>query len=210
MIKNLEIFLREKLQGDLPGYEAHAQMTENMRLRKMQQQKSTPRKAGVLILIYHQNNQFHIPFILRPVYQGVHSGQMAFPGGRYEKGDKDLVQTAIRETWEEIGVQIDRSKIVGSLSDLYIPPSNSLVTPTVAVTYEKPSYTPDPREVDKVFDFPIHSFVTEENRKQVKIKLQNGVHIKTPGFVINNQVIWGATAMIMNELLHVLEDFMND
>ena len=208
MIKSLENYLREKLKDELPGINAHSQMSDNMRLRKMKQQKSTPRKAGVLILIYQMQNQFYIPFILRPVYQGVHSGQMALPGGRYEIGDQDLIHTAIRETWEEIGVEVDRSCIVGTLTDLYIPPSNSLVTPVIAIKKEKPTYTPDPREVDMIFDFALHEFVDSQNKKQVQIKLQNGINYKTTGFVIKQQVIWGATAMMLGEIKDLLKQVL--
>ncbi|MEM1136534.1 MAG: CoA pyrophosphatase, partial [Bacteroidota bacterium] len=200
-------FLRTELNKKLPGDQAHAQMTDNIKLRQVQQANSTPRKAGVLILIYPHQQEFYIPFILRPIYDGAHSGQIAFPGGRTEKEDLDIKHTALRETHEEIGVIVNRNAIVGTLSDLYIPPSNSLVTPTVAVISQKPDFIPDAREVDQVLEFPLYAFQNPYNQQAVQVELPNGLKLKTPGFLIENSIIWGATAMMMNELLYIVKKF---
>jgi 8-oxo-dGTP pyrophosphatase MutT (NUDIX family) len=210
MINTLKNHLREKMSIELPGMVAHAQMTEDIRVREMMKKDKTPRKAGVLILIYLYQNKLHVPMILRPIYEGVHSGQMAFPGGRYELEDKDLIATALRETHEEVGVKIYREAVIGKLTDLYIPPSNSLVTPVVGLATHRPNFIADPREVAAIHEFPLSAFIDKNNRKEVSISLKHNYKIKTPGFVINDNIIWGASAMIMNELLHLLADFKLD
>ena len=207
MIHTLENYLRSKINGKLPGASAHAQMTNDLRMREMLKRDKVPRKAGVLLLIYQHQDSLHIPMILRPVYEGVHSGQMAFPGGRFEEIDKDLIDTALRETHEEVGVKIEREKVIGTLTNLYIPPSNTTVTPVIGLATKQPSFTPDPREVAEIHEFSIRDFAHQKNRKEVNVKINTNYKIKTPGFVINEQVIWGASAMMMNELLQLLSDF---
>ena len=111
MIKRLEVYLKKRLKEQLPGLAAHSKMTNNIRVREMKLRDKKPREAGVLILIYWHSNRLYVPMILRPIYNGVHSGQMAFPGGRYEKQDRDLIDTALRETYEEIGVNKEKHRI---------------------------------------------------------------------------------------------------
>ncbi len=208
MINNLEIYLKKRLREKLPGLMAHSQMTNDMRVREMMLKDKNPRKAGVLILIYRHEDSLQIPMIMRPIYNGVHSGQMAFPGGRFEKTDKDLIETALRETHEEIGVKKERHHVIGTLTDLYIPPSNTMVTPVIALAQNKPRFVPDPREVAAIHEFSINDFLNPNNIQEVNIAIAANYKIKTPGFVINGNIIWGASAMMMNEFLHVLDDFL--
>jgi 8-oxo-dGTP pyrophosphatase MutT (NUDIX family) len=168
--------------------------------------KPNPRISAVLILLFLENDVLHFPLILRPTYDGVHSAQMAFPGGGREEQDKDLVDTALRESQEEIGFSTDRIKVLGQLSDFYIPPSHSLVSPIVAYTDQRPTYDIDTYEVDRVIETNLEVVRNPENLSHKQITLQNGYKMKAPAFMVDGQTVWGATAMILSEFLMVLEE----
>ncbi len=147
----------------------------------------------------------YLPLIVRPTYPGVHSGQIALPGGKAEEGDGSLIVTALRETEEEIGVRVSEDQVLGTLSQLYIPPSNMLVTPVVAYAEEKANYRPDFREVVQVLDVALAAFNDPRNQATVAVKAATNVRLEAPGFIIEERVIWGATAMMMSELLSIME-----
>ncbi len=100
-------------------------------------------------------NEIYFPLILRPAYDGVHSGQVAFPGGRYEKTDENLIRTALREAQEEIGLRLNDVKVLGILTELFIPASNFYVLPVVATIPYRPDFYPDPREVEDIFEIKL-------------------------------------------------------
>jgi len=168
---------------------------------------TVPRQAAVLIFLYQKAGEWHFPLILRPDYDGVHSGQMAFPGGRWEQQDADLAETALRETQEEIGVQVERAALAGKLSELYIPPSNNLVNPFLAIGHTAPKkFIPDPKEVAKVLEVPVNQLKNPEIIQKTRFTFQNGVSFTAPSFVIDGHTIWGATAMILSEMLEILDE----
>ena len=143
-----------------------------------------------------------IVFIRRGEYVGIHSGQIAFPGGRYEDDDADLRETAMREAEEEIGVARDSYEIIGQLSDLYVPPSNFLVRAFVAYAPQRPSYTPDPREVQEVIELDFSHFFNSTNIKVKDFPAHNSVNnTSAPYFDVEGVTIWGATAMMLTELV---------
>ena len=147
--------LQQNFLSPLPGPSAHARMLTNSESRLKAKPNSRTRKSAVLILFYPFEGEIHVPLILRPAYEGVHSGQMAFPGGRYEPTDEDLIRTAKREAQEEIGLRLTDVKVAGVLSQIFIPPSNFTVLPVVAHIPYRPDYFPDPREVEKVLEVPL-------------------------------------------------------
>jgi 8-oxo-dGTP pyrophosphatase MutT (NUDIX family) len=196
--------LKMSFEVPLPGQTAHAKMASETRLNyKMPPPNERTRESAVLILFYPYQNQIFMPLILRPQYDGVHGGQMAFPGGRAEKEDENLIRTAMREAQEEIGVRLTDIKIIGQLTKLYIPPSNFYVQPVVGYMNFKPDFYPDAREVDKVFEVAIKEITNPEiiGRKILNVK---GVEVDTPYYGIQNNTVWGATAMMISELLEVI------
>jgi 8-oxo-dGTP pyrophosphatase MutT (NUDIX family) len=205
-MKSLKQRLRETILNGLPGLTAHERMTTQQRRIELQNTPYPlePRKSGVLILLYQQNETLQTIMIRRPKYDGVHSGQIAFPGGKMEEGDKDLVETALRETHEEIGVPATRIEVLGQLTELYIPPSNFLVQPTVGWLTEKPELTADPMEVEEILILPVSAFLEESALQEKEVALKDFT-IKVPCYFINDHVIWGASAMIMTEFLDVLK-----
>lgn len=201
--------LKIRLQQPLPGLTAHSVMASETRLKlKMPSPNERTRESAVLILFYPSDNQVFIPLILRPQYDGVHGGQMAFPGGRAEKEDEHLERTALREAQEEIGVRVSDITILGKLTKLFIPPSNFYVQPVVGFMTRKPDFYPDPREVDKVIEITLENLKNPEiiGRKTLFVR---GIEVDTPFYEILNTTVWGATAMMVSELLMIIESLEN-
>lgn len=197
---------RQKITKQLPGIQSQLKMASMRRL--MQDGKvvvpGDVRKAGVLALFYPSNGSVWLVFIRRAEYPGIHSGQISFPGGGWEEGDQDMVATALREAEEEIGVSRNTVIPIGNLTDLFIPPSNFLVTPVVGYTYARPDFMPDPDEVDEILEVPLDLLLDDKARQEKDITIFPAVKIKVPCFYIDGNIIWGATAMMLNELIDVI------
>ena len=156
----------------------------------------------MLILLFHQDSKLKIVFIRRSEYVGIHSGQIAFPGGRYEESDEDLQTTALREVEEEIGVKAGAVEILGHLTDLYVPPSNFMVRAYLGYIKEEPQFDIDDREVQEILVFDFEHFKHQDVIKVGEFKTHNSTRLtKAPCFDLEGAVIWGATAMLMSELL---------
>jgi 8-oxo-dGTP pyrophosphatase MutT (NUDIX family) len=169
----------------------------------------SPKRGAVLILIYPDADEAFFPLIKRPVYAGVHSGQIAFPGGKMELEDKDISYTAVREAWEEVGVLPKDVRLLGQISDLFIPASNFLVSPIIGYTERKPDFVPEIKEVDRIIETPLKQLLNLEIRKQKILEIGGQFKLNTPYFDISNEVVWGATAMILEEFIQVLENGRN-
>lgn len=206
MLADLSRLLRQRLVLPLPGAEAHYKMA-NVERRVNSSRYKIPddaRKGAVLILLYEDEGRVLFPLILRPEYEGVHSGQIALPGGGFEESDETLQFTALREAQEEIGIFKNDVTILGSLSSLYIPPSNFLVHPFVGMISYKPHFVPDETEVAGIIETDLESVMDESLVSEKVVKLNNGIEINTPFFNIQNQTVWGATAMILSEVKSLL------
>ena len=178
-------------------------------------EREKTRIAAVLLLLYpfenedgNERSDWKMPLVLRPQYEGTHNhgGQIGLPGGGKEMQDESLMMTAIRETEEEIGVIVPKMNILGHLSDLYIPPSDSMVTPFIGFLDTKPDFVPDPKEVDRIIEAPLSSLKNPDLKMQREIVLPNKIILDVPYFAINEDSIWGATAMMLNEFLHLIEE----
>ena len=167
--------------------------------------KIPPIKSAVLILLYEDEHQhIRFPLIQRPIYNGTHSGQVSLPGGKVEKGDASIFQTALRETEEELGINTDNIEVIGQLSDLFIWVSNYMVTPIVGITQIKPVFTKDDNEVDAIIETDLFDIIDPAKRKDDTIVVREKYRIKTPYFNIDDRIVWGATAMILSEFSMVL------
>lgn len=198
--------IKRRLKEPLPGQTAHDKMASEGRLKlKMPSPNERTRESAVLILFYPSENEIFIPLILRPQYDGVHGGQMAFPGGRAEKEDENLIRTAMREAQEEIGVRLTDITVVGQLTKLFIPPSNFFVQPVIGYMNNKPDFYPDAREVDKVIEITL-SEITNPTIIGRKILHVRGVEVDAPFYQIQEHTVWGATAMMISELLTVIHE----
>lgn len=199
--------LRMRLARPLPGYSAHQAMSPIPRrgTEPGYVPPIPPRRGGVLALFYPHNGTLHLPLILRPTYEGTHSGQVSFPGGGQEAGDADIVATALRETHEEVGIPPEAVEILGPLSKLYIEPSNFEVYPVVGWMAQRPHFRIDPYEVARLLEVPFADFGKAENRFEEQWNLR-GRQVTVPFFKIQGQIVWGATAMMLSELMAVVED----
>ncbi len=195
--------------SDLPGLEAQIRMAPVHRQDEIRRMKSSgdPVKSGILFLIYPLNNgEAGTVLIQRPQYDGVHGGQISFPGGGYEKQDQTLMHTALREAKEEVSVLPDEVEVLGKLTDLYIPPSNHLVSPYVAVASSRPNFKPDPKEVESIIELPLSVFFDAERLQSVPISLSDGRTLMCPCYLTDGLIIWGATAMMISEFVELARE----
>ena len=167
---------------------------------------NNPRLGGVMILVFNKQNKAHFALIRRPEYDGVHSGQIAFPGGQKDETDHDIKETAIRETFEEVGVQLRSNQILGKISQVYIPPSKFLVTPYVAVLDACPVFKKDDFEVAEVLEVPISILFDDSIIKDGQVNVgSQGMKMNAPYFDIFGHKVWGATAIMLSEFKAILK-----
>jgi 8-oxo-dGTP pyrophosphatase MutT (NUDIX family) len=199
----------------LPGEEAHLNMSPLGRKKSSEAKKEASKMipSGVaLILHFNSDNQLNLTFIQRQVYDGKHSGQIGFPGGKFESTDLDLKNTAIRETQEEIGLNLEEVHYIGKLTDVFIPVTTFHIEPHLFLYTETPEFIKDEREVAEIFNVPLSHLLEESNIRISDQILQNGIKVKNiPYFAFQDKQIWGATALMINELRHIFlrDDFKN-
>ena len=198
--------LQQRLLLPLPGREAQVKMApypvEEKRFREDPDRPAKP--SGVMVLLYPHEGEIYLPLMKRPTYPGAHSGQVSFPGGKFEPEDTDFIQTALRETREEIGVAEEQVSLLGSLTELFIIASNFKVYPSVGYVPERPVFLPDPVEVVEVLEVSLTD-LRDESKKGIK-EMRFGEHvIHSPYFDVQGHVVWGATAMMLSELIHITE-----
>ncbi|TXE13386.1 NUDIX hydrolase [Algoriphagus aquimarinus] len=200
--------LENGMKHPLPGKEAQLSMSPNpVDMRRFDPKlPDNHRKGAVLILLYPYKNKAFFPLIKRPVYQGVHSGQIAFPGGKMEEEDEDEVDTALREAWEEVGIMPEQVKLIGRMSDLFIPTSNFLVSPVLGYSEVVPEFVPEEKEVARIIQAAVSTLYEPSIRKQKILEFSNNFRLDTPYFEVDQEMVWGATAMILSELLQILEN----
>lgn len=207
LIYNLEEGLRQPLPGRAAQYEmAHA----------VRQDTPPPppnaREAGVLALLFPKDKDWHLTLILRQNNNpnDRHGGQVSFPGGKREVHDEDLRATALREAEEEVGVDPSAVNLLGALSELYIPVSNFKVQPYVGFTEQTPQFVPQPEEVQAVLEVPFRQFLSNNTRRKKDLHLYPQLILRdVPYFDVADQTVWGATAMMISELVAVLNNSDN-
>jgi 8-oxo-dGTP pyrophosphatase MutT (NUDIX family) len=206
-LAQLRIQLQQALAQNLPGREAQLKMSPlPVDWRRFSlDAPATAKKSAVLLLFYPEESGVFFPLIKRPSYPGAHSGQVSFPGGKVEPNDPDLVYTALREAEEEIGIDAGKVEVLGRLTDLYIPTSNFLVSPVLGFLEEKPRFVPEVREVERIIPTAISTVGQPQVRQRTTIPIGEGRQLNTPYFALDGEVVWGATAMILSELLQLLE-----
>jgi len=202
--------LKQLLSLGLPGEHSHLKAIPIARLNKEKIKESLPlaKQSAVLLLLYPHKEETMLTFIKRASYNGTHSGQISFPGGKVELNDKDLYHTALRETHEEIGVCSEKIELIGPMSWVYIPPSNFQVHPFLAFSRVPLQFKPDPKEVAGVLTYSIHDLMKKDVFSVKKIKTGT-IKASTPGYTIAGETIWGASAMMLTELLDVLNRPLN-
>lgn len=167
--------------------------------------KTPYKESAVLLLVAYLQREFQIVLIERSEYRGVHSGQIGLPGGRKEPEDKTLLETALRETQEEVGINPGEVDILGQLSTLYIPPSKFLVQPFVGLLHSKVlphHYSP---EVKNVVLLPLKNLLQEEYYLRGGVETHSyAVNIVVPYIPVDRHKIWGATSILLDEFRSIL------
>ncbi|MEG2101271.1 MAG: CoA pyrophosphatase [Flavobacterium sp.] len=201
-------FVPNLIPIELPAELAHMKMAPKERLEALKNinlETKNPRIAAVMMLLYPKKDKTHLVLIVRNAYNGVHSSQIAFPGGKYENTDLDFRETALRETHEEIGVAPEKIDVIKDFTPMYIPPSNFLVHPFLGISHEELSFYPDIREVAAIIELPLSVFLSDEIIIEATLSTSYANDVLVPAFNIQNHIVWGATAMILSELRDVLK-----
>lgn len=201
MIEQFAHNLAACIRAGLPGTIAHSRMAPVTRPVQEFIPSAYPdaRIGCVLILLFPVEDALHVALIKRPDYDGVHSGQISFPGGKLEAGDASFYDAALRETEEEIGVRRNTIIYIGDLSKVYIPPSNFFVHPFVAYSNHTPVFNRDIREVQEIIQMPLHILQNPHNKSHMHVQ-RGELDFEVPCYVFESHRIWGATAIMLSEL----------
>jgi 8-oxo-dGTP pyrophosphatase MutT (NUDIX family) len=201
--------LIERLKLPLPGGDAHEQFRARPvgDVKPLFDHKLPPKPGGVIILLFEEDGVVKFPLTKRAEYNGAHSGQISLPGGKAEPGENSI-QTALRECEEEIGIPARSIQVIGMLSDFFVMPSNFMVTPVIASVFGAPLFLPDSFEVAKVLKHSVSELVRDDAMKQKEILVAGRYKMFAPHFEIDGEIVWGATAMMLNEFRLVLKDVL--
>ncbi|MFA5511537.1 MAG: CoA pyrophosphatase [Candidatus Kapaibacterium sp.] len=208
----MEIFadyLQRRLNSNLPGINSHLKMVPKIKGKNIREMKADPsaRQSAVMVLLVDKPD-IEIIFTLRSRKLRNHSGQISFPGGRLDKGENAL-EAALRETHEEIGIYFDRINVIGKLSELYVRPSNSIIVPYIGIINDFDKLVLNHDEVEECFTVPI-SYFTDSDRLLVSHEIIEGYDVEYPSWNIGKNVkLWGATSMILQELIDIYEEWLN-
>ena len=189
------------LGNKLPGAKSHRKMLPpNRVLKATPQTKDRVKQSSVLLLLFKENNELKACLIKRTANMKYHAGQIALPGGKIEK-DENAIETALRETYEEIGVEPDKITILGKLSEFYVEVSRFEIQPIVGWLQNRPVFKTNRDEVEKVIVFPLKKM--KSPFCEVEMNTVTG-RMKVPCINFDNEIIWGATAMILAEFSDLL------
>jgi 8-oxo-dGTP pyrophosphatase MutT (NUDIX family) len=196
--------LRINLGKPLPGLEVQYQMAPVTKMEQLvyNNNDTPPRQSSVLALLYPEAEETMLVVMKRAVDHSVHSGQLSFPGGQAEPFDKDVVETALRETNEELGIDSSLVHVLGMLTPVYISPSNFNVVPVVGYLERKPLFNPN-EEVEKVFSIAISELMKPDAKKIRQVTTRYVTGLEVPCYLVKGEILWGATAMMIRELLEV-------
>lgn len=192
----------------LPANIAHLKMAPLERVRLLKETEHlypNSRKAAVMMLFYPKNATAHLVLIVRNSYPGVHSSQIAFPGGKSEEIDINFEETALRETHEEVGISPEKIKVIKAFSEIYIPPSNFLVYPFLGISETELEFKIQPDEVASIIELPLATLLDDSIIVSKIIDTSYANAIEVPAFQIDEHLVWGATAMMLSELKDVLK-----
>jgi len=202
--KDLTAKLEKRLTLSKPGLKAQLFMCPEPRLghKSYSEAKGLCKKAGVLLLLYPWRKRIYLTLTNRADSVFHHKNQISFPGGQNEPGES-LQETALRETYEELGLPPEFVRIIGALTPLYVPPSNFCIFPIVGTMHERPGYKAQPKEVAEVIETPLDHLLDKRNlRKEIWTRGQK--EVKVPFYYFGGYKIWGATAMILAEFLEIV------
>ncbi len=195
-------------QQQLGGRSSQFKLAPALRIKFSEEKIETlnPRSAAVLALFYPDKEQ-NTRFLLtkRASYNGAHSAQISFPGGKLEKKDINLQETAIRETFEEVGVNPTLIITIKELTNTYIPPSNFWVTPFLAYSTHTPKFVIN-EEVNTLIEVPLENLLNDNYVSSIVLDTSYMKQIEVPCFKFQEHIVWGATAMILSEIKDLIKE----
>jgi 8-oxo-dGTP pyrophosphatase MutT (NUDIX family) len=197
-LNNIITGLKKALLSELPGEKAHRMMIPQGRDLYPSAEINSTKQSSVLILLFPFEGKVSTCLIRRSSAMRFHGGQIAFPGGKFETFDADILHTALRESSEEIGTDSDLIEIIGGLSPLYVQVSNFTINPFIGWSEMMPQFKIERQEVDEIFIIPVERFLHHTTIQIREVTTIRGT-IEVPGFYIDQLFIWGATAMIISE-----------
>ena len=196
--------LLKAIKNDLPGEKSHLKMIPESRLNmSLNFDEKEVKKSAVLLFLFPENGTFNLLFIKRAKDGSRHSGQIAFPGGKFEYFDNGLMNTALRETEEEVGIPKENIKVIKKLSSLFIPVSNFMVYPYVGISDKKPDFKLNTDEVQEIYELDFRKLLSAKRIE--KTFMVRNQEIKSPFYVFENFEIWGASAMILSEFIDLIK-----
>lgn len=194
---------------ELPGETVQFKMAPMERLQELKRvarNQNSATRAGVLSLFYPSEDfETRLILILRKTYHGVHSAQVGFPGGKLEPEDETIQDAALRETEEEVGVPRSAISVLKQLTEIYIPPSNFFVQPFLGITSQPPKFVPEEKEVEALIEVNLRDFMDDLNITTQTLSTSYAESIEVPAFQLNGHIVWGATAMMLNEVRELLK-----
>ena len=196
--------LAERLKQPLPGRAAQARFEPELGYGRHFAPPRDARRAAVVMLVYRRGGAWRLPLVLRPSTLTSHGGQIGLPGGVIEPGEADH-EAALRELHEELGIEPASVELLGSLSPLYVFVSNFVVTPWVAWSRVEPEFAASPAEVAEVLDVPLGHLLDKVGVGRYRREVR-GLKFTAPCISFEDHCIWGATAMMLAELIELLED----
>ena len=205
-------YVPKLMTAELPAEVSHIKMAPLERIESLKNfdiGEKKPKIAAVMMLFYPKNGITHLVLIVRNSYKGVHSAQIAFPGGKYEPQDEIFENTALRETHEEVGIHPNSMEIIKTFTPMYIPPSDFMVHPFLGISKEEIVFIPDPKEVANIIELPLTVFLSDTIITDTKLSTSYANDITVPAFKIEEHIVWGATAMMLSELKDVLKNVLN-
>lgn len=199
--------LKCQIIENLPGETAHVKMAPfNRPLSSLALKDAIEiKESAVAVVMFRNEDQIDCVLTQRNEYEGKHSGQISFPGGKKDVNDLDLEETARRECFEEIGIPMSSGNLIGQLTDVYIPVSGFLVKAFIYYHHELPLLKRNTREVAEIVTFPLFDLKKEELISTMEVHLPNGTIYKNiPYFDLANKKVWGATALILSEIREII------
>ena len=208
LFSKFKSLLSKVIDLPLPGIEAQKKMVPMFRVEELVKKpldKKTAKKSAVLLLFYpnlHGDTCFVL--IERGLYNGVHSGQISFPGGKKEPNDITFWDTALREAKEEVGVSSSEIEQLKTLSTFYIPPSNFIVYPFMGLINNTPFFKKEVKEVEKIIEVPLYKLLDPSNETRGTIKTSYAGEVDVPMYVFDDVKVWGATATVLSEMKELI------
>jgi 8-oxo-dGTP pyrophosphatase MutT (NUDIX family) len=204
-MKNIISQLKEAASFELPGSRAHEEMSPMKRPTGNFPERESARLAAVAVVLTELDSELYILLTQRHEYDGAHSGQISFPGGKKDDSDPNLEYTARRECFEEIGISLKNEDLIISLTEVYIPVSKFVVQPYLYFQNETDKIKLNKREVKEVIHFPLHQLRSDSSKSKMNLRTPEGlIYRDVPCFRTGEKEIWGATALILNELRYLL------